>query len=176
MAGTLDIILGVPGAGKTEQASRLAASHRYIHLSTGKLLRNTNDPKLQQVITSGGLASSEQTEAVLLPRLKDTPDELPILLDGFPRDKDEAKWLESQLTDLDRSLGHVFYLEVPKEEALARLAKRGRDDDNQTALNERWKQFHKHTEPVIKHLKKQLVIIDGTGTPEAVAARIAAAL
>lgn len=176
MAGSLDIILGVPGAGKTEQANRLAASHGYVHLSTGQLLRNNADPKLKAVMTSGQLAPSQDTEELLLSRMTEIAPHLSILLDGFPRTKDEIAWLDDTLPQLDRQLGHVFYLDVPKAEAQARLVKRGREDDVTDVLNQRWAEFSRQTEPVIRHYRHQLIKIDGTGTPEQVAARIVAAL
>lgn len=178
MAGQVDVLLGGPGSGKSEQAERLAGSHRYVHLSTGALLRAEPSPEVQRQIAAGQLASSATTEAVLKKAMQAVDPALPILLDGFPRRVDEANWLEQALTDLGRSLGQVIYLDVPKEEATARLKKRGRSDDQPAAEAERWQEYERETRPVIDHYRHEhrLQEVDGVGEPSEVAARVSAAL
>ncbi len=176
MAGSLDIIVGPPGSGKSEQSQRLAASHRYVHLSAGALLRAAAQPELDQEMAKGELVPSETTESVLEKALSSIDPELPILLDGFPRRTDEAKWLEQVLPKLGRQLGKVIFIDVSKEEALARLAKRGRADDQPTAEAERWHEYEHETEAAIDYYRhrRQLVEVDGSGSLSEVAARIAA--
>jgi len=178
MAGSVDILLGSPGAGKSEQAERLAANHRYVHLSTGALLRAEGSPEAQQDITAGQLASSEETEAVLEKAMLAVDPGLAILLDGFPRKPDEAEWLEQMLAKIGRQLGHVIYLDVPKEEVMARLGKRGRSDDQPAPEAERWAEYNRETGRVIDHYRHEhrLTEVDGVGTPAEVGARVAASL
>ncbi|HSX14466.1 MAG TPA: nucleoside monophosphate kinase [Candidatus Saccharimonadales bacterium] len=178
MAGLVDIILGPPGSGKSEQASRLAASHRYVQISTGALLRASNDSAIKATIDSGELESSEVVEKVLLAAIEQIDASLPILLDGFPRLKAEAKWLDQALNKLGRELGHIFVINVTEAEALKRLESRGRSDDPKAVIKHRWQEYTTQTEPVISSYRHdgRLIEIEGAGTPEEVAERIAASL
>jgi len=174
MAGQVDIILGSPGSGKTEQANRLEVSRRYVHLSTGALLRANASAETLKEMAEGELVPSDQVEALLFTRMQAVQADLPILLDGFPRLKDEVKWLADVVPKLGRQLGHVIYLEVPRAEAEARLAKRGRQDDTASSETERWHEFEHKTKPVLDYYghHKLLVQINGVGTPNEVAERI----
>lgn len=178
MAGQVDIILGGPGSGKTEQANRLEMNRRYVHLSTGALLRTSSDPEVRKALSEGELAPSDDVEQLLLNGLKGVQADLPILLDGFPRTKDEAKWLDDVLPELGRQMGRAIWLNLPQAESQARLAKRGRGDDTAAAEAKRWAEFEHKTKPVLDYYghRKQLLEINGVGTPQEVADRILAAL
>lgn len=178
MAGQVDIMLGSPGSGKTEQAGRLEMSRRYVHLSTGALLRAQATPEALKAMAKGELVPSDQVEELLLTRMQGIALDLPILLDGFPRLKDEVKWLGDTLPKLGRTLGHVIYLDVPRAEAEARLATRGRGDDTASSETERWHEFEHKTKSVLDYYghHKLLIEINGVGTPDEVTARILEAL
>lgn len=178
MAAQVDVILGPSGSGKSAQADRLAVSRRYVHLSSGDLLRAKASPEVQADIRAGKLAPSNVTEALVEEVIAGIDPNLPILLDGFPRMNEQVDWLEEFLSKSGRKLQRVIFLNVPDGELALRLQKRQRNDDTPTASAERYKQFKKATMDVVKHYRKQhlLVEVDGVGTPEEVADRIAAAL
>lgn len=178
MAAAVDIILGAPGSGKSEQAKRLAASRRYVRLSTGDLLRAEGDQTVQDQINQGVLVPSQVVQKLLEQAITKVDPNLPILLDGFPREKGEAKWLDDSLPKLNRQLGKAIFVNVPETEAMARLQKRARPDDKPDTEAKRFRDFEHQTMPVINHYKHhgQMAEIDGVGTPDEVAARIEAAL
>lgn len=171
-------MLGPPGAGKNEQSRRLAAHRRFVHISTGALLRAQATSQVKADMAEGELVSSESVEAVVGQALRQVAPELPILLDGFPRKQDEAKWLENEATKLERPISVVINLTVSQAESTKRLLNRGRSDDRADSIQQRWHEFEHETKAVLDYYghRNKLIEIDGVGTPEVVAGRIEAAL
>ena len=60
-----------------------------------------------------------------------------LILDGFPREMTQAKWLVENKSHHGRDIELVVVLEVPKSELLKRLAIRGRVDDTPEIIDER---------------------------------------
>jgi hypothetical protein len=81
------------------------------------------------------------------------------ILDGFPRTL-------KQVYAFSNNVDKVIYLEISDKEALWRLVNRHQDRDDETlpAIKKRIEMFHKFTEPVIDHYRKEgkLVEVDGT--------------
>ena len=68
-------------------------------------------------------------------QIKKAEDEgFDVILDGYPRDKDQADYIAETMAD---KIDGAIILEVPKEELFERLALRGRDDDKERASIER---------------------------------------
>lgn len=178
MAGQVEIIIGVPGAGKTVQADRLESKRGYVHLSTGALLRAFASDEVKTIMSKGKLAPQAVVEQALGQAIETVPPNLPILIDGSPRTKSEQDWLGDKLKQIGRQIGRVIYLNVDKAIATQRLATRGRTDDSTEVIDERWKAFEHDTSKVVERYKKsgQLVEVDANGTPDEVASRIEAAL
>ena len=53
------LLFGPPGAGKSMQGQMLAARQGWKWLSTGEMLRRSNDPAVIDILRSGELASNE---------------------------------------------------------------------------------------------------------------------
>lgn len=178
MASPLIIFMGAPGAGKGTQSELLAQSTGWKHISTGELVRSSDDPALLQVANRGELIDSASMQRLLIQAFKRTNPDQPVVLDGFPRLTDEQQWLDNSLPDLGRQITKVIFISVDEAESHKRLLKRGRDDDMPEALNERWQEFSEDTLPVVEEYRKRGLVheIDGLGTPEAVSDRIEAVL
>jgi adenylate kinase len=178
MAGVVDILIGVPGAGKTVQAKRLESKRGYVHLSTGALLRNSSSEAIKTAMAQGKLAPSEEVQEILGAALDKLPPNLPVLLDGFPRTKKELDWLGDKLEAMDRQLGRVIYLSLPEAIATQRLVERGRPDDAPAVVAERWQAFRHDTTKVVERFRHSghLVEIDANATPDEVTVRIESAL
>lgn len=161
------IFFGPAGAGKSVQGQILAARHGWRWLSTGQLLRDTHDPELLKKMASGELIGNEVANEVVHQALKRSKDIDHLILDGYPRELDQARWLEDMLPQHDRSIKLIIVLEVPESEIVRRLQLRGRADDTPEAIKERLHIFRDKIYPILDYLNQQKIRIahvDGTGT------------
>ena len=106
-----------------------------------------------------------------------------VVIDGFPRTVTQARALDAMLADEGHTITFVVALEVPEQALIERLLHRaeleGRTDDTREVISERMREYHKLTEAVLEHYRNQgvpITVVDGTGTPDEVFARIHAAL
>jgi len=161
------LFLGPPGAGKGTQAGLISQASKYLHLSTGELLRKEVDMKtnlgiqVQEIINSGNLVKDELVlEIVRKNLLKKNKG---WILDGYPRNTSQANSLNKVLEDINQSLEMVFYLDVNEEILVERLLNRGRTDDNEDTIRTRLNIYKETTEPLIDFYrdKKILKYIDG---------------
>lgn len=120
------IIMGVQGAGKGTQASYISEKYGIPHVSTGDLFRamKTREDelarKVQDIMASGNLVSDEVTNEVLLDRLQQPDAQNGVILDGYPRNIAQAKWLENQLKERGAKLDAVLLLELDPYTAFKR--------------------------------------------------------
>ncbi|MEK6900428.1 MAG: nucleoside monophosphate kinase [Nanoarchaeota archaeon] len=194
-------LLGPPGSGKGTVSERLAEEFKLFHLSAGELLREevakgtSIGKEIQKYIEKGRLVPAEFV--VQLVKLE-VADKKKYILDGFPRSLEQAKEIEDLKLDaviyldlserlvierlsgrrLDPITGktyHLKYLPPPKgiEKRLTR-----RKDDQPSVIKERFKEYHKETEPVIEYYKKKKILkpVDASGTPEEVYSLVKKAL
>ncbi len=175
------ILLGPQGAGKGTQAQRIAQETGAEHISTGDMVRaeikadSELGKKVQEYNDQGDLVPDEIIVEMAKPHLKNTES---WLLDGFPRNKEQARALEEALEDLGIELDKVVALEAPDEELIKRLSGRRqseatgriyhvehdpppeegdsedpgpfiqRNDDTEEAIRKRLGIYHEHTEPL----------------------------
>jgi adenylate kinase len=173
------IFFGPAGAGKSVQGQMLAARMGWRWLSAGQLLRDTHDPELVQVMHSGGLVSHEAVTKVMGEAIIKAGDIDQLILDGFPRMLEQAKWLIDSQPQHDRAVSLVIVLEVPREELLQRLAVRGRADDTPEAIDSRLNIYRQEMYPILSYLTEQnipVVHIDGVGNVGQIHDRIVAEL
>ena len=123
------IFFGPAGAGKSVQGQILSARHGWRWLSAGQLLRDSRDPELLKEMSSGDLVSEERVNQVVKDALVNSKDIDKVILDGYPRQLGQAKWLVETEPEHEHSIQMVVVLEVPKSEIERRLHVRGRVDD-----------------------------------------------
>lgn len=161
------VFFGPAGAGKSVQGQMLAARHGWRWLSAGQLLRDTRDLELIKEMQTGSLVDSEKVNKLMGEALKRASGIDRVLLDGFPRELSQAKWLIASRPDHERSIALVIVLEVPRAELLRRLAVRGRVDDTPEAIDERLRIYRQEMYPVLSYFTDEginIAHIDGTGT------------
>lgn len=173
------IFFGPAGAGKSVQGQILAARQGWRWLSTGQLLRDSKDPEIIRELHTGKLIATDTVNALMGDAIKRAEHIDQLILDGFPRLKEQAEWLIANQPTHGRAIGMVVVLEVPKSELLRRLDVRGRADDTPEAIEERLTIYRQEVYPILNYFSEQNIAIahiDGNGTVGQVHDRIVAEL
>jgi len=124
------ILLGPPGAGKGTQAERLRADFGLAHISTGDMLRaqvsegTELGKQAQSYMKAGELVPDEVIIGMIIQRIGDPDARDGFLLDGFPRNEQQADALGEALGTLKRRLLAALLIEVPDDEVVRRLGGR----------------------------------------------------
>ncbi len=181
------ILLGAPGSGKGTLAQGLV-NYGFVQISTGDLFRkklsedSEEAKQIQQLINRGELIPDEITNNLAKAEIvKNAQDGKNIILDGYPRTVEQAKYL-STICKVD----HVIYLNVDQNILFERITGRlsckqcgkvyneytnppkqkevcdqcnipltRRRDDNKESFELRMKEYVSKTEPLIKYYKDQ---------------------
>jgi len=149
------------------QGQLLAARNNWRWLSSGQLLRDTHDIELIKEMQSGKLVTPEKVNELMGDALKRAKNVDRVILDGYPRQLSQAKWLIDSRPDHERSIQLVIVLEVPRSELLKRIEVRGRIDDTPEAGDERLRIYRTEIYPILTYLTEQgvnVAHIDGTGS------------
>lgn len=127
----LDIVLlGPPGAGKGTHAVWASQTYGIPHISTGDLLRSqvvaltALGQKAKAFIDRGELVPDALVISMARERLELADAGRGFLLDGFPRNLEQAIALQSMLSDLGRKIVLVFYYNTPSEVIIRRVTGR----------------------------------------------------
>ncbi len=124
------IFLGPPGAGKGTVAKDVVERYGVPHISTGDMLRDAVSAgselgkKVQSVMESGQLVSDELLVDLVKDRLSKNDCKNGFILDGFPRNVNQAQDLDKILKELELSLTAVIFLDVPEDEVVKRISNR----------------------------------------------------
>jgi adenylate kinase len=162
------LFFGPAGAGKSVQGQFLAARQGWRWLSAGQLLRDTRDSEVLQSQHEGKLVDSSKVNQIIGDALSRAVNIDQVILDGFPRQLDQAQWLVDSRPMHGRAIGLVVVLEVPRAELLKRLELRGRIDDTPEVIDDRLRIYRQEIYPILNYFTEQginIVHIDGAGTP-----------
>ncbi len=186
------VIYGAPAAGKGSICEKLVEKYKYNHISTGNLFRNLDDStefnrKIHETIAKGNLVDDETTSKLVQNHLE-TLDNNPIVLDGFPRNLNQAKILDtffdnyivinievSEMVALERALGRVTCSKCGKiynkySESMKPLKEGicdvcggdlvGRSDDNEESFKTRYNIYMNNVESLLNYYsEKNLLFI-----------------
>ena len=167
------VIFGPPGAGKGTQSKYIVERFNMYQLSTGEFLRNQmtkNTPigkQISSVINSGGLVSDQIVSDLIEKIISNKDYQSRIIFDGYPRNLNQAKNLDSLLKKYNQKIDLVLKLSVSLETIKKRISERRtlekRIDDNEDIAVKRYETYEKTTEPVIEYYKRLnlLKVIDG---------------
>jgi adenylate kinase len=157
-------------------------------ISTGDIFRaNVKEGtelglRAQEFMNAGALVPDEVTNAMVRDRLAHPDAAQGFLLDGFPRNSQQAVELESMLAELGASLDAAVEITADLDVVTARLLKRaeieGRADDTEPVIRERLAVYANSTAPLTAFYEGQglLVQVDGLGDIDEVTERLIAAL
>ena len=124
------IIFGPPGAGKGTQSSFLVEKRKMYQLSTGDLLRaelkskSKLSEKLKQIMDKGQLVSDDIINDLIEKKISEPSIKNNIIFDGFPRNIDQAKSLDSMLSKYDQVISLVLNLKVDNSILVKRISGR----------------------------------------------------
>ena len=182
------ILLGPPGAGKGTQAARLAERYGIPAISTGDIFRanvkggTELGKQAQEYMNAGQLVPDSVTNAMVRDRLSQPDAAAGFLLDGYPRNPDQAVELDAVLADLGAHLDAAIELTADFDEVTKRLLKRaeieGRADDTEEVIRTRLDVYATSTAPLTAFYAGRglLVQVDGLGEIDEVTDRLVAAL
>ncbi len=184
------VLLGAPGSGKGTQSQKLQAKYGVPQVSSGDLLRDAVARgtelglKAKAVMDSGQLVSDDIVLGLIRDRLSRPDAANGFILDGFPRNIDQANALQDLLADLGQPLEAVLLLEVERDSLVKRLAGRRvcpkcgtvynvhsmapgatgcakdgaelqqRPDDKEEVVAKRLEVYEKQTRPLVEHYSK----------------------
>ena len=177
------LFIGVQGSGKGTQAGLVSKNLNMPHISTGDLLRATTGKAREEIdsyITKGNLVPDSLILKILSERLSQEDCKNGFILDGYPRNLQQAKDLDAAGIKID----NAFNIEISDEEAIKRMTGRWNcrkcgatynvnveslkprqektcdvcgsqlsqraDDASIDAINQRLKTYHEQMTPVIK--------------------------
>ena len=173
------ILLGDPASGKGTQAARLAKKYRFYNLDMGHEVRKPAARAQFDYAKTTGIGKLTPTVIVrgIFKRvIAAVPAKQGILFNGNPKMINEAKLVARELSRAKRSDPLVIYLTIPTGEMIKRLGKRGRDDDNMRALQNRQKYYKEQISRVVAFFGERYTVktISGMGTEADVAKKIEA--
>jgi adenylate kinase len=180
------LLFGAPGVGKGTQGQRIGRLPGYRHVSTGDLFRS-----LDRDSTLGKEVRSYSERGILVPddltiRIFDDaiqrliasgqfdPDQGTLVLDGIPRNVNQARSLDGQIR-----VARIIYLVSSDEQVMVGRMKRraeleGRKDDtDEQVIRRRFDVYRGETKPVLECYPRDLIVeIDALGSPDEVATAI----
>lgn len=171
------VIFGAPGSGKGTQSDLIIEKYGLEHISTGEVLRaeiknGTELGKIAQSFIDHGQLIPDDLMISILAGVYDSfgKEHKGVIFDGFPRTIPQAEALKKMLNERGHKVAAMIELDVPEDELMTRLIKRGqqsgRADDNEETIKKRLDVYHNQTSPLIDWYKQEGLHnhINGLGT------------
>ena len=179
------VIFGAPGSGKGTQSARIVEKYGVSHISTGDVLRAEikKGSELGKVakgyIDQGQLLPDALIIDILASVLDSLKDSRGVIFDGFPRTIPQAEALKKMLSERGQDVSVMLDLDVPEDELIDRLIKRGQEsgraDDNLETIKKRLAVYSEQTSPLKDFYKAEgkYQHINGVGSMDAIFDEIA---
>ena len=183
------VIFGAPGSGKGTQSDLMIEHYGLGHISTGDVLRNeikkgTELGKTAAAIIDKGNLIPDDLMVSILAGVYDSygRGHKGVIFDGFPRTIPQAEALKKMLDERGDRVAAMIELDVPEDELMQRLIRRGKEsgraDDNEETIKKRLQVYHSQTQPLIEWYKNEGLHyhINGHGELEKIFADIKAVI
>lgn len=201
------VLIGAPGSGKGTQSTFLSQKYGFKHVSTGDLLRaevaakTEIGNKIADIMGSGGLVSSDIVNSVMKATISKVGKEYKLLLlDGYPRSIEQAKFLDSVTSNLTNTRICVIQIDVNADSIVKRMSSRvmcencktpfkvdddikvcpvcggrslvRRKDDEPSIVLERIEAYNSVSSKVLDYYGDRAIRLDGDKSPEGVSSDI----
>ena len=136
------IIFGAPGAGKGTQANNIAKKYYLHQVSTGDLLRDEIKAKseigkiIENIISKGSFATDNIVNQLIKKTITNPKYKNNFVLDGYPRNINQAKYLELILNSDNQIINFVIFLKVSRDKLEKRILGRITCDKCNKIFNE----------------------------------------
>ncbi|MFZ5845339.1 MAG: adenylate kinase family protein [Patescibacteria group bacterium] len=127
------VFFGPEGSGKGTQAKLLSEKLKLSILTSGDLVREAaaNDKGIigevcRQALSEGKYVADSEMFVLWKWRLKEEDAKGGWIMDGFPRNVEQAKFLDDKIDKYGYAIEKVFYLNLSEEESYRRLLARRR--------------------------------------------------
>ena len=155
------ILAGPPGCGKGTQARIIAKGTRWKHISTGDILRDSDNKEIKKLMKTGNLLPDEIVGKELIDYLKKLTkhsDPKGYIFDGYPRNLQQKAIFEEICRINNISLEYVFFLNVAEKILRERIKERSKssgrsDDKNEEAFQIRMDEYNEQTLPMIESMR-----------------------
>ena len=160
------ILLGAPGSGKGTQSIILNKKLGLVQLSTGEIIRENIEKKtklglqVKNLVDNGEFVSDEIILSIISRRISEDDCSKGFILDGFPRNLNQASKFDEILLEKDKKIDFVIELNVSKENLYKRIENRAiesneaRADDKEEILKNRLNIYDEQTKPLVPYYKK----------------------
>ena len=124
------MFIAPPAAGKGTQAELVVEKYHIPHISTGDILREISKEEsemgeyVRETLASGQLVKDEITYQLIENRLKKDDCKNGYIIDGFPRNIDQANEYDRILERLGYEVGNVILINIDKKTLEKRITGR----------------------------------------------------
>ena len=155
------ILAGPPGCGKGTQAKLVSKVMRWKHVSTGDILRTSDNKEVKKMMKTGELLPDELVGKELISYLKDYSkhhDPKGFIFDGYPRNLSQRDIFDEICKVNKLNLVYVFFLNAPESLLKKRITDRGKksgrsDDKSEKAFEKRMEEYKEQTLPMIESMR-----------------------
>ena len=160
------ILLGAPGSGKGTQSIILNKKLGLVQLSTGEIIRENIEKKtklglqVKNLVDNGEFVSDEIILSIISKRISEDDCSKGFILDGFPRNLNQASKFDEILLEKNKKIDFVIELNVSKKNLYKRIENRAiesneaRADDKEEILKNRLNIYDEQTKPLVPYYKK----------------------
>lgn len=162
------VFFGPQGSGKGTQAKNLIAHLKavdtkpVVDLETGRGFRamaqsdSFTAERVRELLENGELVPNFLTSSIVMSEVAERlTKDAHLVIDGFPRNLDQARVLEQMLQFYQRPTLTVVALDVPDDVVIERLQGRGRADDVPELIAERLRLYHEQTQPLVEYYEQR---------------------
>jgi len=165
------IFVGPPGCGKGTQAEILCEKTGMKHVSTGDILRQSDDKEVKDLMKTGKLLPDDLVSKELEKFIKKNKKSEGFIFDGYPRNLKQKSLLDKIMSDNNLDTINTFFLNVDEDILKERIKERGKtsgrsDDKDPEVFNVRMKEYKDQTLPMIKAMKKLGNFLEISGEKE----------